>query len=158
MYRTIWGEYPENREMVMSNRINVATCPSCKKATKVPSALMYTNAQNQFAVWWEPEFDPQIGQDSEGYVQMMGAGNYLAAAPRIQDWEEFKNTIVKFESGVLKAKPGSVSKDMEEQMQGFMKHLKDKDQQKSAGCFGVILLLLVSSLSIGYSLINICFS
>lgn len=39
LYRTIWGEYPENRELVMSDKINVATCPNCKKATKLPYLL-----------------------------------------------------------------------------------------------------------------------
>jgi len=80
LYRTIWGEYPENRELVMSNKINVSTCPNCKKATKLSYPFMHTNSKQQFAVWWEPEFDHQIGKDSEGYVQMMGAGNYLATA------------------------------------------------------------------------------
>lgn len=89
LYRTIWGEYPENREMVMSNKINVATCPNCKKSTKLLYPFMYTNSKQQFAVWWEPELDHQIGKDSEGYVQLLGTGNYLATAPRIKEWEEF---------------------------------------------------------------------
>jgi Zn ribbon nucleic-acid-binding protein len=35
LYRSIWGENPENRELVMSNKINVATCPSCSQPTKL---------------------------------------------------------------------------------------------------------------------------
>jgi len=66
---------------------------------------MYTNSKLQFAVWPEPVFDLQIGRGSEGYVQLMGDGNYLATAPRVKDWNDFKDTILKFESGELKANP-----------------------------------------------------
>ena len=97
LYRTIWGEYPENRQLVMEDDINVAECPSCSKRTKVSLALMYTNAPRQFAVWWEPEYDSQIDEDAAGYRQMLGASSHLAKAPRIKDWEEFKETIRKFE-------------------------------------------------------------
>lgn len=152
LYRTIWGEYPENRELVMSNKINVATCPRCKKETKLEFPFMYTNAKQQFAVWWEPEFDPQIGKDSEGYVQMMGAENYLAAAPRIKDWNDFKNTILKFERGELKAKPATVSKEMEEQMQGFLKHLQDKNKKKNSGCLGILALIICFGASVVYGI------
>lgn len=113
---------------------------------------MYTNATQQFAVWWEPEFDHQIGKDSEGYVQMMGAGNYLAAAPRIKDWNEFKNTILKFERGELKAKPATISKEMDDQMQGFIKHLQNQNKKKSSGCLGVVLLFVVLGSGITYGL------
>jgi Zn ribbon nucleic-acid-binding protein len=106
LYRSIWGEYPENRELVMSNQINVATCPSCNYSTKLQYPFIYTNADQHFAVWWEPEFDPQIDSDSKAYSKMMGEGNYLASAPRIKSWGEFKETILKFENGQLKGNPG----------------------------------------------------
>jgi len=142
LYRTIWGEYPENRELVMSNKINVATCPSCKKETKLEFPFMYTNAKQQFAVWWEPKFDPQIGKDSEGYVQMLGSGNYLAAAPRIKDWNEFKNSILKFERGELKSKPVTIGKEIGDQMQGFLNHLQVKNNNRNSGCLSVLVLLI----------------
>ena len=74
LYRSIWGEYPENRELVMTNQINVATCPSCNHSTKLQFPFIYTNANQHFAVWWEPEFDAQIDSDSKGYAKMMGEG------------------------------------------------------------------------------------
>lgn len=151
LYRSIWGEYPENRELVMSNKINVATCPSCKQSTKLLYPFIYTNANQHFAVWWEPEFDPQIDSDSEGYSKMLGAGNYLATAPRIKDWNEFKNTIVKFESGVLKANAGTISKEMENQMQGFLKHLQNQNNKKNSGCLGVALILVIVGSVLVYS-------
>ena len=95
MYRSIWGEYPENRELVMTDQINVANCNSCNHSTKLEFPFIYTNANQNFAVWWEPEFDAQIDMDSQGYTQMMGEGNYLATAPRIKSWDDFKNTILK---------------------------------------------------------------
>jgi transcription elongation factor Elf1 len=155
LYRTIWGEYPENRELVMSNKINVATCPSCNNRTKLSFPFMYTNANKQFAVWWEPEFDAQIGKDSEGYIKMLGPGNYLAAAPRIKDWEDFKQTIIKYEKGELKAEPAVLSQEMNDQMQGFMKHLQNQNKTKNSGCLGVIVLLLGFSASLVYGISKI---
>jgi Zn ribbon nucleic-acid-binding protein len=116
LYRSIWGEYPENRELVMTNQINVASCPSCNHATKLQYPFIYTNANQHFAVWWEPEYDAQIDSDSAGYAKMLGEGNYLATAPRIKSWSEFKNTILKFENGELKGKPGTIGKEMNDQM------------------------------------------
>jgi len=156
LYRSIWGEYPENRELVMSNRINVATCPSCQQSTKIPYPFIYTNAKQFFAVWWEPEFDPQIDRDIEGYSKKLGAGNYLATAPRIKDWNEFKNTILQFERGELKGRAGTISKEMQDQMQGFLKHLQVKNKKKNSGCLGVVLLLVIlgSCLLYGISKVN----
>jgi transcription elongation factor Elf1 len=154
LYRTIWGEYPENRDLVMSNKINVATCPNCKKETKLEFPFMYTNSKLQFAVWWEPVFDLQIGRDSEGYVQLMGAGNYLATAPRVKDWNDFKDTILKFESGELKANPVILSTDMKNNMRDFIDHIKEKNKKKKSGCLGTLLffvlgvLIIISSITV----------
>ena len=43
LYCSIWGEYPENKELVLSNKINVAHCPKCHKETKLEFSLLYTN-------------------------------------------------------------------------------------------------------------------
>ncbi len=149
LYRSIWGEYPENRELVMSDKINVATCPSCRKSTKLTFPFIYTNAKQFFAVWWEPHYDPQIDEDSKGYSKMLGQGNYLSTAPRIKEWTEFKQTILKFENGTSKGNPGVASNEMKEQMEGFLKHFQDKNTKKGkSGCLGVILLFLSLSTSI----------
>jgi len=132
LFRSIWGEYPENRALVMEDKINVATCPSCNTSTKLLYAFIYTNADQDFAVWWEPQYDPHIDKDSKGYAAALGEGNYLAAAPRIEDWEEFKNTIIKFETGVLKGKPGNFSKDMGSQVKGALKHRGGKKKKPGA--------------------------
>lgn len=155
LYRSIWGEYPENRELVMSDKINVAKCPSCNRSTKLQFPFIYTNADQHFAVWWEPSYDPQIDSDAAGYTKMMGAGNYLAAAPRIQDWYEFKEIIQKFERGELKGQKPVMSDEMGKQMEGFLKHLKDQNKKKSSGCLGVAFFLFVFGSGLLYSISKI---
>jgi len=101
VYRTIWGEYPENRELVMQDKINVYTCPVCGFSFKGDTALMYVDAKKGFAVWWEPTHDPQIDKEIPLYDASMGKGNYYSTAPRVKNWEEFKSTIIKFENSEL---------------------------------------------------------
>jgi hypothetical protein len=146
LFRSIWGEYPENRELVMSDKINVATCPSCNKSTKLPYPFFYTNAKQFFAVWWEPEYDSQIDKDAVGYAKMLGSGNYLATAPRIKDWNEFKKTILRFEKGELQGKPGVIGKQMQDQMDGFIKNIAQQNKKKeNNGCIGAIIILIIIS-------------
>ena len=151
LYRSIWGEYPENRELVMTDKINVTTCPSCNVATKLIYPFIYTNTNQKFAVWWEPEYDVQIDSDKVGYVKMLGEGNYLATAPRIKNWKEFKDTIIKFENGELKGESDQISKDIKAQMQGFTKHLQEKNTKKqNTGCLGVLFFIIGLSSSMVY--------
>lgn len=102
LFRSIWGEQPANRELVFADRINVVTCPACATVTKLPFAFMYTNRDRLFAVWYEPAPDPDIDETANGFAAVLGADSYLAAAPRIRDWEQFKATIREFESGARK--------------------------------------------------------
>ena len=67
------------------------------------------------------------------------------------------NTIIKFENGELKGKPGAMGKEMNDQMQGFMKHLKDQNKKKSSGCLGVALILIVFSSSLLYGMSKLFF-
>ena len=132
LYRSIWGEHPENRKLVMSDEINVATCPSCGTSTKLHYPFFYTHsAEPFFAVWWEPEHDPQIDSESKEYTRTLGEGNYLATAPRIKDWNDFKKTILKYERGELKAKEGVPSEELRSQMQGFLKHIQGKKPKET---------------------------
>ena len=153
LFRSIWGEYAENRELVMTDQINVASCTSCNHSSKLEFPFIYTNANQNFAVWWEPEFDTQIDKDSQEYSKMMGEGNYLATAPRIKSWDDFKNTILKFENGELKGKPGILSNEIEDQLQGYVKHIGN--QKKNSGCLGITLILLVFTYSLLYGISTI---
>ena len=110
LYRTIWGEYEENRDLVMNDQAN-------------------------FAVWWEPQHDPSVDTDTQGFARMFGAGSFYATAPRVQDWEEFKRTINRYYSGELVGGP------VEKMNFGI-------GSNKKGGCLGTLLLLLLSSISI----------
>jgi CpXC protein len=105
LFRTIWGEYPEYRELVMTDMINVATCPQCSRKLRANYPFMYTNKDKTFAVWYEPVYDSRIDDDTKVYKEMAGADSYFATAPRIKNWNEFKETIIKFEKGILKGEP-----------------------------------------------------
>lgn len=135
LYRTIWGEYDENRDLVMNDQINVLECPHCGFSFKAPFAFMYVDIKANFAVWWEPQHDPSVDTDTQGFARMFGAGSFYATAPRVQDWEEFKHTINKYYSGELVGGP------VERMNFGI-------GSNKKGGCLGTLLLLLLSSISI----------
>jgi hypothetical protein len=160
LYRTIWGEYPENRALVMDDLINVAHCTACGIDTKLVFPLMYTNTKQQFAVWWEPYPDQQIDQDSQGYARMFGEGNYYQAAPRIKDWNEFKKTILKFESGELKGNPIQISDQQKKAFEGVLKDVTKNigKEQKGKGCVLVMFFLLAGLSGSGYCLYKLCSS
>ncbi len=105
IFRSIWGEKPGNRELVFTDKINRLTCKNCGRTVFVNRSLMYTNADLRFAVWYEPEHDPQIDAEAVTYQNLIkGLGpsaSYLAQALRIRDWDEFKATIERFERGEL---------------------------------------------------------
>lgn len=101
LFRTIWGEHESLRLKVMNDEVNVCTCPHCNYSFKAPYPFMYVDVKAGFAVWWEPEYDAGIDEETKGYVSMFGSGSYYATAPRIADWEEFKATIQKYYSGEL---------------------------------------------------------
>lgn len=100
VYRSIWGEVPENRQLVFSDRVNNELCLGCGAQLKLPFALFYTNRDREFAVWYEPYHDPVVDEDARGYAEVYGADYYLACAPRVRDWDEFKSAIQDFEDGV----------------------------------------------------------
>lgn len=105
IFRTIWGENESNREIVFNDEINSVQCPHCTQTVRIPASLLYVDADRQFAVWYEPTHDPQIDKNIENYDRIFNPGNFYVTAPRIPDWDEFKETILKFERGELKANP-----------------------------------------------------
>jgi hypothetical protein len=132
IFRTIWGENPSNREIVFNDTINTVKCPDCRLTVKIPGSLLYVDADQQFAVWYEPTKDPQIDKDTKDYNKTFNYGNFYATAPRMADWEEFKLTINKFEKGELKAKPIT-------NMKGLGRTHKTK-----TGCFTILLPIIVT--------------
>lgn len=148
LYRSIWGEYPENREIVFNDTINSPICPHCKNKVIIGNAsLLYHNAKEKFAVWYEPVHDSAIDADCKGYTQMFGPDNYLATAPRISDWEGFKRTIVMFEKGDLKkGNAGEISPELKNQFDGFVKSITSEQKKaKNSGCLLVIIIAILIS-------------
>jgi len=89
LYRTIWGESQENRDLLMNNLINVVVCPSCNTKTKIEYALFYNDTTVLCGVWWEPYPESEIDQCAAGWAKMFGKDNYMTNAPRLKDWNEF---------------------------------------------------------------------
>ncbi|MFV0605332.1 MAG: CpXC domain-containing protein [Niabella sp.] len=157
-YRSIWGEYPENRALVMSDKINVVACPSCKRSIKVPLPLFYTNRAQEFALWWEPNHDPQIDMEAKSYASVLGQNNYLALAPRIKDWAEFKKMILRFEQQRKLQSVTSPSnrqtafqdKELLQKMEDYLQHIKNQGKKKNSGCAGVLLFFLMAFAGLVY--------
>jgi hypothetical protein len=125
----------------MEDKINVLTCPYCGFSFKAPFAFMYVDVKEGFAVWWEPQHDPGVDSDAQGYRKMFGANSYYAKAPRIADWEEFKQVILEYYQG--KRVGGKIEKmDI-----GALKN-HAQSQHKKSGCMGVMLAMLLTPLSL----------
>jgi len=141
-FRTIWGEHESNRSMVMEDRINIATCPHCGHKFHLPLAMMYVDVVKGFAVWWEPNHDPGIDSDTAGYEKMFGVNSYYAKAPRIADWEEFKQVINDYYSGKIKASP--IEKMDINALKDSLKASMGSNTKTTSksGCAGVLVLLI----------------
>lgn len=146
LFRTVWGEHESIRNAVMSDNINICTCPDCGFSFHAPMAMMYVDAPAKFAVWWEPVYDSSIEEMTAGFARMLGPGNYYENAPRITDWEEFKETINKYYSGELKGQSDEVTKRQATAMTGVMENLiKDleKKKKKNSGCMVVFTMIVI---------------
>lgn len=135
LFRSIWGEHEENRELVFTDRINVIQCPLCGTQTRAPASLMYVDLKRGFVVWYEPSPDSMIDNELPMYASMFGAESCYVTAPRVSDWNEFKATIHRFELGELKAKPPSM-----ENSRAAMQSLLRSMPKKKQGCLGAFIL------------------
>jgi len=129
-FRTISGEHESNRNIVIEDRINIAKCPLCNHSFHLPLAMMYVDVKKGFAVWWEPNHDEGVDSDAAGYVKIFGCNSYYAQAPRIADWNKFKETINQYYDGTL------VGGEVEKMDLSALKN--DKKSNKS-GCLGVCI-------------------
>ena len=97
VFRTLWGDGGTAEQNNLSNdNVNVVECPHCNYSFRAPLAMMYVDCKKGFAVWWEPIHDSGIDNETIAYSNMFGAESYYAKAPRIQDWEDFKDTVKKY--------------------------------------------------------------
>jgi hypothetical protein len=145
IYRTIWVEYPENMEIVLSDRINTFHCEKCNYAERLEFPFLCSNVKRGVAIWYEPYHDPQIDADVEGYRKHMGANSFYAKAPRIADWRVFKATLR--EMNAAGPQPGQEVKHSVESQKlfhGFADSLKDNHAPREAKWKGIIKELYVS--------------
>ena len=135
LFRTLWGEHQELRDKVMNDEVNVCTCPHCGHSFTALYPFMYVDVKAGFAVWWEPVPDADIDADAKEYANMFGSSSYYATAPRIADWEEFKETIRKYYRGELQG--GKIEK------MDFTTLRKSTGNSQNKGCLGLVTLLLL---------------
>lgn len=144
VFRTYWGEGEMARHKVYNDDINIVTCPHCGYSFHAPLAMLYVDCQAGFAVWWEPFHDDGIDSDTAEYKLMFGANSYYAQAPRIQDWEVFKETIKRYYSGEFKANP--IQKI---DIQALQKIDKQPHKiNKSSGCLSTFLTIISLSVTL----------
>lgn len=129
LYRSIWIEDDENRELIFNDEINTVTCPSCKERTKLEFSLLCTNVKKRIAIWYEPYHDAEIDKDIALYKAKMGKDSFYATAPRIQDWEEFKEKIIELEGKSKNGRKAEVSDDMAASFSGFIDHIETENRK-----------------------------
>ena len=71
---------------------------------------------------------------------MWGADNYMAQAPRIKDWDEFKETILKFYTGELKGTPPVLSRPKKKHRNRLFR-LPKLSKQQVLTLLGALVLL-----------------
>ncbi len=141
VFRTLWGDgcTAANFTSRLKDDTNIVPCPHCGYSFRVPLGLMYVDVKTGFAVWYEPQPDPNIDDEAKQYAAIFGADSYYAKAPRVKDWEEFKHTIRRYYTGELKATPITKFDFSSLKQQSS----KSATPQKKSGCMGVLLLLLI---------------
>ena len=137
LYRTIWAENPENRSLILDDKINAVTCPRCKHHERLQFPFLCTNVKRGFALWYEPHPDPQIDKDMADYRKHMGAESFYSKAPRISDWETFKEKLLEMEANApTEASMPSPSPEMQEKWAGFIASLKEQNKTKKTSSKG----------------------
>ena len=131
LYRSIWIEEPNNRELIFNNEINVVACPSCKKKTRLEFPFLCTHVEKEIAVWYEPYHDSEIDNDTALYKAKMGKDSFYANAPRIQDWEKFKQKIIELENKSGKHSKINLSEDMMASFSGFINHIEKENEKRN---------------------------
>jgi hypothetical protein len=135
LYRIIWIEEPKNRELIFSDELNAVTCPSCNKKTKLKFPFLATNVKKEIAIWYEPYHDDEIDKDVALYKAKMGKDSFYAKAPRIQNWEEFKQRIIESENKRQKGSKVNLSEDMVTSFSGFTNHIEKENKKRNTPKF-----------------------
>lgn len=62
---------------------------------QIPFSCLCVNVKKGIAVWYEPLPDRHIDEDIENYKRSMGASSFYAQAPRIREWNKFRDEVIK---------------------------------------------------------------
>ncbi|MGH7871864.1 MAG: CpXC domain-containing protein [Candidatus Binatia bacterium] len=127
LFRTIWAEEPENRSLILSDRINQFRCGNCNHTERLKFPFLCTNVAKGVAIWYEPYPDAQIDADVVQYRKHMGPNSFYAQAPRIADWETFKAKFLELEAaGPQPGQKPKYSSESRKMFSGFIDSLKRK--------------------------------
>lgn len=129
LYRSIWIEDSKNLQLIFDDLINTVKCPQCEVTTKLDFPFLCTNVKRKFALWYEPYHDPEIDKDIAQYANHMGKDSFYAKAPRIRDWNEFKNKISEFEMSKNSTESIDLSAEMKSSLSGFVKKIKSDNKE-----------------------------
>lgn len=126
LYRSLWLEDPKNMKMVCDDHVNVFSCPHCLFSERLKFPFLATNRNKKYAVWYEPYRDEAVDADVADYKKHMGPTSYLALAPRIADWEDFKAKIEEFEDTKSPDRPSGVdlSPEMNTAFESFVSNIE----------------------------------
>jgi hypothetical protein len=50
LYRSIWVEQPDNRQLIFDDQINTLNCPACQFQEQAEFPFLATNVKKEFAV------------------------------------------------------------------------------------------------------------
>ena len=121
LFRSIWAEYADNRQLILEDKINLFRCEKCTHEERLAFPFLCTNVERGVAIWYEPYHDPQIDEDAENYRKHMGKDSFYAKAPRIADWETFKTKFLEMDAaGPQPGQEVKHSKESQEQLRGFV--------------------------------------
>ena len=134
LFRSIWAEYADNRQLILEDKINLFRCEKCTHEERLAFPFLCTNVERGVAIWYEPYHDPQIDEDAENYRKHMGKDSFYAKAPRIADWETFKTKFLEMDAaGPQPGQEVKHSKESQEQLRGFVDSLKKDDISRAGG-------------------------
>ena len=81
---------------------------------------------------------------------MFGPDSYYAKDPRLEDWEDFKETVCKYYRGELKANP--ITSFNIDALKGSG---QKRNNSTNSGCLGVVIMLIGLFSVLGIGIYNI---
>lgn len=96
-YSSLNDSVADSYKKIISNEINHANCPSCSNKFLIETGLLYCNHSSEFAVYYHPQHFKEIESSREDMVRMLGEHSHLANPHKFNDWDKFKDKILRLE-------------------------------------------------------------